>query len=170
MRTSAPSVARRAVAALALVLLGVVSCDTPSTPPPPESATLVVCPTTVSRTTQAIIGPLGGTLSLAGTIVGIPSGALTVPTLITLTIPASQYMEIEVKANDLTSFLFQQPIGIRIDYSRCTDPTLATKQLRVWQIDPQTKSLIEFMGGTDDKANHTVSFTTGHLSAYAIAF
>jgi hypothetical protein len=170
MRIFFASVPRRAALVLALSLAGAASCGSPTNPPPPESARLVVCPTTVSRTTQAIIGPLGGTLSLAGTIIGIPDGALSVPTLITVTIPASQYMEVDIRANDLTSFVFNREIGVRIDYSRCTDPSLATSRLSVWQIDPQTKTLIEFRGGTDDKANHTVSFTTPHLSAYAIAF
>jgi hypothetical protein len=171
MRSSLSAFRRHVVAALTLGVLGVASCDTPPTPPPdPGTARLVVCPTTETRTTQALIGPLGGILSLGNTTIGIPSGALTLPTLITLTIPASQYMEIEVRANDLTSFLFQKDVGIRIDYSRCTDPALDTERLSVWQINPQTKALIEFMGGTDDKARNTVSFSTGHLSGYAIAF
>jgi hypothetical protein len=171
MKVSVTAIRRRAVAVLVLGLFGVASCDTPPTPPPdPGSARLVVCPTTVSRTTQALIGPLGGLLSLDGTTIGIPSGALSLPTLITLTIPASQFMEIEVRANDLTSFVFQRDVGIKIDYSRCTDPALDTNRLSVWQIDPQTKALLEFMGGTDDKSRNTISFSTDHLSGYAIAF
>ena len=171
MRISFSAFRRHVAAALTLGALGLASCDTPPTPPPdPGSSRLVVCPTTETRTTQALIGPLGGILSLGNTTIGIPNGALTVPTLITLTIPASQYMEIDVRANDLTSFIFRRDIGIRIDYSRCTDPALDTERLSVWQIDPQTKELLEFMGGTDDKSRNTISFSTGHLSGYAIAF
>jgi hypothetical protein len=171
MRISLSVIRRRTAAVLVLGLFGVASCDTPPTPPPdPGSVRLVVCPTTVTRTTQALIGPLGGLLSLDGTTIGIPSGALSLPTLITLTIPASQFMEIEVRANDLTSFVFRRDVGIRIDYSRCTDPALNSARLSVWEIDPQTKALLEFMGGTDNKSLNTISFSTGHLSAYAIAF
>ena len=174
MRIFRMTLRRRLAAVLALGALGAlgaVSCDTPPTPPPdPDTARLVVCPTSETRTTHALIGPLGGTLSLGATTVGIPSGALSVPTLITLTIPASQYMEIDVRANDLTSFIFNKAVGVRIDYSRCTDPALARARLNVWHIDAATKELLEFMGGVDDKAAHTVTFTTGHLSAYAIAF
>jgi hypothetical protein len=171
MRIAFTVIRRRAAAVLALSALAVASCHTPPTPPPdPGTARLVVCPTTETRTTQALIGPLGGILSLGNTTIGIPSGALTLPTLITLTIPASQYMEIEVRANDLTSFVFKEDVGIRIDYSRCTDPALNTERLSVWQIDPQTKALIEFMGGTNDRSRNTISFSTGHLSGYAIAF
>ena len=163
---------RRPLAALvALGVLGTASCDTPTTPPPdPSTARLVVCPTTTTRTTQAIIGPLGGVLNLAGTVVAIPNGALSVPTLITVTIPASQYMEVDITANDLLSFVFNKEIGVRIDYSRCTDPALATAKLSVWHINAVTKALLEFMGGTDNKTNRTIDFSTDHLSAYAIAF
>jgi len=164
---------RRTVAAvLALGLVGAVSCEAPTIPPDqnPENFTLVSCPNTVARTTQAVIGPLGGTLSLAGTTIGIPSGALSVPTLITLTIPASPYMEIDVRANDLLSFVFNRPIGVRIDYSRCTDPVVNQARLSVWHIDAQSKALLENMGGTDNKTANTIDFTTGHLSNYAIAF
>ena len=166
-----PLSALRAIAAAVVVLGGALSCDAPPTPPPdPGTARLVVCPSTTTRTTQALVGPLGGVLSLGNTVVGIPNGALTVPTLITLTIPASQYMEVDIRANDLTSFVFKQQIGVRIDYSRCTDPALATTPLKVWHIDSETKELLEFMGGSDNKTARTVEFSTGHLSAYAVAF
>jgi hypothetical protein len=163
---------RPAIAALAFALVGVASCDTSPTPPPdPSTARLVVCPTTTTRSTQAIIGPLGGLVNLGNTIVGIPAGALSVPTLITVTIPASQYMEVRVQANDITElFRFNKDIGIRIDYSRCTDPALATTKVNVWHIREDTKELLEFMGGVDNKSNRTVEFSTDHLSAYAVAF
>jgi hypothetical protein len=32
-----------------------------------------------------------------------------------------------------------------------------------------TKELLEDMGGTDDKVAHRITFTTGHLSGYAVA-
>ena len=166
------SIFRRGTAAvLAAGLLAAVSCETPTIPPDqnPANFTLLSCPTSETRTTQALIGPLGGTLSLGGTIIGIPSGALSAPTLITLTIPASQYMEIDVRANDLLSFVFNKPIGVRLDYSRCTSPETAAK-LGVWHIDAQTKALLENMGGTDNKSQRYIDFSTGHLSNYAIAF
>ena len=172
MKIPFQSLRRRLAAVLALGALGMASCDSPTIPPDqnPENFTLVACPNTVARTTQALIGPLGGTLSLAGTTIGIPSGALTDLTLITLTIPASQYMEIDVRANNLLSFVFNKPIGVRIDYSRCTSPVVDQAKLSVWHIDAQSKALLENMGGTDNKSANTIDFTTGHLSNYAIAF
>ena len=169
MRIAFSAVPLRTIAAVLVLAGSALGCD-PGPTPPPGTSRLVVCPTTTTRTTQAIIGPLGGTLSLAGTVIGIPNGALSVPTLITVTIPASQYMEVDVTANDLLSFVFNKDIGIRIDYSRCTDPALATSKLSVWHIDSATKELLEFMGGVDNKSQRYIEFTTGHLSAYAVAF
>ena len=162
---------RRFGAIIALGAIGMVSCDTATMPPSqdPQNFTLASCPTSVSQTTSAVVGPLGGTLSLAGTVVGIPSGALSAPTLITLTIPASPYMEIDVRANDLLSFVFNKPIGVRVDYSRCTSPEFQNR-LSVWHIDTQSKALLENMGGADHKGARYIDFTTGHLSNYAIAF
>jgi hypothetical protein len=172
MKLPFQSLRRRLVAVVALGVLGLAGCDSPNTPPDqdPTNVTLVSCPSTVTRTTQAFIGPLGGTLSLGGTTIGIPSGALSSLTLITLTIPASPYMEVDVRANNLLSFVFNRPIGVRIDYSRCNNPVLDAAKLSVWHIDAQSKELLENMGGVDNKSANTIDFSTGHLSNYAIAF
>ena len=163
---------RGTAAVLALGIFAAVSCETPTIPPSqdPSQVRLVSCPSTTSSTTQAIIGPLGGIVSLGATTVAIPSGALSVPTLITLTIPASEYMEVDVRANDLLSFVFNKPIGVRIDYSRCNNPVLSTAKLSVWHIDTQSKALLENMGGTNDASSRSITFSTGHLSNYAVAF
>jgi hypothetical protein len=107
---------------------------------------------------------------LGATTVQIPVGALSLPTLITITVPASQYMEIDVQANDLTSFLFRKPVTVTIDYSRCSRTDIDTTPLTVWHINTQTHELLENMGGSDDKALRRITFSTEHLSGYAIAF
>ena len=145
---------------------GVVDPKTSSS----SSPTLVECPTTETRTTQAIIGPLGGTVSLGGTSIRIPLGAVTVSTLITVTVPASRFVEVDVRANDLTAFLFRTPVSVTIDYSRCNRSDIDQAPLTVWYIDSATKELLENMGGRDDKARRRITFETGHLSGYAIAF
>src|SRR5205823_440230 len=39
-----------------------------------------------------------------------------------------------------------------------------------WHIDPVTHDLLEEMGGVvDDKISRHITFTTGHLSGYAVA-
>lgn len=108
-------------------------------------------------------------MSLGGSSITIPSGALSVPTLITLTLPAGQYMELDVQADAFTSFLFNQPVSVTIDYSRC-NRNLSSDTLTVWNIDEQTKALLQNMGGVTDTTAQTITFSTGHLSGYAVAF
>jgi hypothetical protein len=143
---------------------------TDSLPTLSRSDALVACPSNQTLRSSALVGILGGTVSVAGTSVSIPAGALSLPTLITVTIPASQYMEIDVRANDLVSFVFNQPVSVTIDYSRCNRSDIDASPLAVWHIDPITHDLLERMGGVNDKARHSITFTTGHFSGYAVAF
>ena len=131
---------------------------------------LVECPTSQTLTTQALVTPLGGTVTLGNTSITIPSGALVLPTLIRITIPASRYVEVDVTANALTSFIFNTPVKITVDYSRCTRTDIDRAPLSVWYIDSATKEPLQNMGGVDDKVARSVTFETGHLSGYAIAF
>lgn len=130
---------------------------------------LIECPTAQTSTNSGLIGILGGTIAAAGTSISLPAGAVLVGTLIRVTVPASTYMEIDVTANDLLTFLFLKPVTITIDYSRCPASVTAGKTLTVWHINTQTKALIENMNGVNDPVQRRISFTTDHLSGYAIA-
>jgi hypothetical protein len=112
---------------------------------------------------------LGGIVSLGNTKISIPAGALLQPTLIQVRLPASQYMEVDVSANGLLSFLFKRPVSVTIDYSRCPASATDGAALTVWHIDSATKELLENMGGTNDASARTITFSTGHLSGYAVA-
>ena len=133
------------------------------------SRTLLQCPTSQSASAFGLLGLLGGTVSLGGNSVALPFGAVSVPTLITLRVPASSYVEVDVTANDLLTFLFRRPVSITIDYSRCPAEATAGAPLTVWHIDPQSKALLEPMGGLNDPVRRRITFETGHLSGYAIA-
>ena len=154
------------VAAIGLIVVFAGSCHDWLNPPP--QTTLAVCPSTQTDNTSSLLGPLGGTVSLDGSSVVVPVGALLSLTDIELSIPASQYMEIGVTANG-GHFIFQSPISITIDYSRCS-PDIQSKALTVWQIDPITKQLLSNMGGVDNKLTHQITFTSIHLSGFAIAY
>jgi len=161
-----PKFRRKFAATLAVAVLAFsTSCNWDLSSP---SATLAVCPSDSTQSTSDLLGVLGGTVSLAGTSVLVPAGALLSSTNIALTLPASQYMEIGVTANG-GHFLFQQPIAITIDYSRCS-ADIQAKTLSVWNIDPDTHQLLQNMGGIDNKLTHQITFTTIHLSGYALAF
>lgn len=176
---------------LAVALLAVAACAgdgaAPTQPPSASSeapiareqsssaataaatATLIECPPATAQSTSARIGPLGGILALGKTRVVIPLSAVLFPRTFTLTVPGSNLAEIEVSAEGSSSYLFRLPIVMAIDYSSCNRPELDGQLLSVWNIDPQSKQLLERMIGVDEKLTHTVIFTTIHLSGYAVA-
>jgi hypothetical protein len=163
---------------IAAALLLAISCGEPRATAPKTGSSqdqlpgtnLLECPTNETATTSAIVGLLGGSVQLGATGISIPAGALTVPQLFQVTVPASNYMEIDVSAVGFQSFLFQQPVSITIDYSRCNRSNIDNQTLHVWHIDPLTHQLLEEMGGVvDDKISQHITFTTDHLSGYAVA-
>lgn len=169
--------ARRTIPALAaLVLFG--CADSPRrtdrivAPPLLDAsgaATLLQCPTSQPAFASGLLGVLGGVVSTGGNAVTLPFGAVSLPTLITLRVPASTYVEVDVTANDLLTFVFRRPVSITIDYSRCPIEATEGAALAVWHIDPETKALLAPMGGVDDPIQRRITFVTGHLSGYAIA-
>ena len=174
------------VLAGALLLLGVSCSDAPTAPATPSptdgsskllgislfnsSPTLLACPTSETQSTSALIGSLGGTVSLLGTSVTIPSGALLDDTTVELTIPAGQYMEVDLSVNGGQHITFLQPVVVTIDYSRCNRFDTLLRLLSVWNVDQDTKALLENMGGVDNKLTQSITFATPHFSGFAIAY
>jgi hypothetical protein len=132
---------------------------------------LVECPTSETQSTTAQIGVDGGLLQLGGTVVTIPVGALLGDTEFTLTVPASRYVEVQIEAegHEGQRFDFELPVVVNVDYSRCSRSNILRAPLTAWYIDDDTKQLLEEMVSIDDKLLQRVTFTTGHLSTYAIA-
>jgi hypothetical protein len=130
---------------------------------------LIECPTNQTATNTGLIGVLGGTVAAAGTSISLPAGAVLTGTLIRVTVPASTYMEVDFTANDLLTFLFLKTVTVTIDYSRCPRSVTDGKTLSVWLINTQTKTLILNMNGVNDPVQRRMTFTTDHLSGYAIA-
>lgn len=133
------------------------------------SSTLVECPTDQTTSSSALVTPLGGTVSAGGASISIPAGAVLVPTTITVTVPASQYMEIDITAAGSEHFTFQSPVTVSVSYARCTRSDIDKSPLSIWYIDSGTKALLENMGGSDDKVARRITFITDHLSGYAVA-
>ena len=133
-------------------------------------AGLLECPTHITQSTSGTIGPLGGSLTLDGTSLVLPPGAVGLPTPFTLAIPASNYMEVRITAGGMEHFEFLKPVSATISYARCTRADIDKVALTVWHIDPVTKALLENMNGSDDKSARTVSFGTDHLSGYSIGY
>ena len=170
--------ALRGPAVLAL-LIGACSDPTvgrPEAAPPPaqvaaEAAgrSLIECPTDQTQSAEGVIGVLGGALSAGGTTINIPAGAVLSATTFKLVVPASKYMEVTINGGLLSHFDFEQPVSVTIDYSRCADAALGTTPLSVFYVDDSTKTFLEEMGGSDDRAARKITFVTDHLSGYAIA-
>lgn len=165
--------------ALAVVLLALPGCRERGTPASPDSGnllgfgsgtTLIACPNNTEQTTTALIDPLlGGVLSVQDASITIPPGALSLPTVITLTVPVTPYARVDITALDVEHLLFNKPVTVTIDYDRCERPALDSMSLDAWYLSPLLGTPIEKMPSTDDKSVHVVTFTTGHLSSYALA-
>jgi archaellum component FlaG (FlaF/FlaG flagellin family) len=135
----------------------------------PITAKAVACPTNESSSTTSEVGPLGGLLSIDGTSVNIPAGALLSPVTVTLTVPASNHVEIDVSVAGTENFIFELPIVVTVSYARCSRSNINLTPLSAWHFDQATGELLERMPSVDNKLLRTVTFTTGHLSGYLLA-
>ena len=174
--------ARLLLAAAALVMSGTSCLDSTNNPTAPARSPvtanrdavselqLLSCAANESQQTSALLGLLGGTVSLGGTSLHLPFGSVLSGQLFQIVVPASNYMEVDVHAVGLTSFLFQSPATITIDYSRCVDSIPEGAQLHAVYIDSDTKAILQDMGGANDSLAHRITFSTPHLSGYAVAY
>lgn len=137
-----------------------------------SSLTPLVCPAdSTQQSSIGLIGLPGGRLALGHNQLAIPLGSVLSLTGFQITLPAGYAVEADVSAVGLTSFLFQSPVSITIDYSRCPSgaiPDGAT--LQVVYIDSQTKQILAAMGGVNDPVARTITFQTSHLSGYEVAY
>lgn len=127
------------------------------------------CPSTQSFSASKVIGPRGGIVAVDGSALAIPPGAVPTPTRFTLTVPASDIMEIDAHADGVDHYVFQRPVIITIDYSRCARTVDQLPSFSAWYFDPTTRSPLSWMGGVDDRLSHRLFFATGHLSGYAVS-
>src|SRR3712207_4207585 len=67
---------------------------------------ILACPAAEARSASTVIGPLGGTLSVAGNRLSVPPGAVLLPTRFTLTAPATEEVKVEVHAEGVEHYQF----------------------------------------------------------------
>lgn len=136
-----------------------------------DSPQLLVCSTSDSdRTAETTIGPSGGSLAIGATRIDIPAGAVTTSTKFEMDVPPTDTMRVEIHAAGYGSFTFQQPATITIDYGRCASAVPPGALLEGVYVNSSTGQVLQRMGATVDTLAHTVSFWTGHLSGYAVAY
>lgn len=131
-----------------------------------STVSLLSCATDTTWTVSATVGSEGGEFSRQGHRVKIPAGAVPQPTRFTLTVPASQYAEIDVRADGASHYTFAKPVTVTISYAGCG---AAGGNLTAWYWDAASGSLIQRMSGVDDPSKKAVTFTTDHFSGYVIA-
>jgi hypothetical protein len=134
-----------------------------------KTPALVQCPTNETTSATAVVGPLGGLVNAGGTSIQIPAGALSSDATVTVTVPQSNFMEVDISVAGVDHFVFEQPVVVTLNYARCERNDISASPLSVWYIDSQSKDLLEQMPSVDDKLTQTITFTTGHLSGYAVA-
>lgn len=127
----------------------------------------VECPVETTASASSLIGPLGGVVSVGGHQMVIPPLAVLAPTQFTVTVPASQYMRVDITAGNGQHYQFRKPVSITLSYARCTRSDINKENLRIFYVD-DNDVILEDMGGTDDKAARTVTTGTDHLSGYLI--
>jgi hypothetical protein len=174
------SIGRKLIFALALGAFAACMAPgiTDSTPPSARSRSqgigdfghkLIKCSTLNSESNTAVVTPLGGLVTVGGTSISIPAGALLTDATVTVTVPASKYMEVEISVEGIDHFLFELPVTVVVDYARCSDPAINLTPLTAWYVDFEDKTMLEAMPSVDNKLTRTVTFTTPHLSGYALA-
>ena len=134
---------------------------------------MLQCPSANTDTEMDALGIVnwwGGSVDGDVAVVQVPIAAVDESTGITVSEPASSYMEVEFHADGQEHFEFDRPITVSIDYSRCPATAIASHAaLRVIYIDAVTKEPLEDMGGVVDSVARTITFQTGHFSSYAVA-
>jgi hypothetical protein len=134
-----------------------------------KEPSLLQCPVNATTSSTATVGPLGGSVDLGDTRIQIPAGALLSDATVTVTMPQSPFMEVDISVEGVPHFVFELPVIVTLSYARCSRNNISTSPLSVWYIDSGTKEMLEPMGGIDNKLLRTITFTTGHLSGYAVA-
>ena len=142
----------------------------PASTTPTASSALqpLYCPSSSDvRATRGWIGPDGGSLGFRGHELKVPAGAISEPTEFEIVVPVSDYMELEVHAVNRDGFLFAVPATITISFARCS--SVPDSPLTAAYVD-SAQRILQDMGGSTDRASKKVSFQTGHLSGFIVAY
>ena len=135
----------------------------------PLPTELLSCPSSETHSASATIGPAGGVLTAAGSSVVVPRGAVRRPVEFTLTVPESDILEIDIVATGHDRYVFERPVAVNLDYSRCASALASRGAVGVWHIDAGTRELLEYRHATRLKRHEIASFSIEHLSTYALA-
>ena len=183
---------RRRVAPLALLLLAVASCNDITPTAVPNFEVQAAKSTSTSSYTvieeslpkdllpgvslSAIIGITGGNISLAGHVLHVPAGAVTVPTLFTMVVPLNGYVEVDLSAtvtdilgNVIQVTKFSKPLTLTLTYARAKTNVTDPSRLFIAYMPNGDHSKLEKLPSTVSTTNLTVSAKLDHFSKYCMA-
>ena len=130
-------------------------------------------PRHVGLEASQLIGLSGGSVSLLGHTLTVPAGAVTVPTLFTMTVLPSAHIDVELSATvtdllgriiDVGQSGFSIPITLSLTYSRATNVNDPADLFLVYI----NGSTLTRLPSTVDQATQTVSTQLNHFSAYGM--
>ena len=131
----------------------------------------------VEATIALLLGSDGGILTLLGHILNVPAGAVSEPTIFSMTVIQNGYIEVELTATpkSLLSTLFfwrkveevqfDVPVGLSLSYARATNVTDPSR-LKIMRVNPDGKH--EILPSVVDTVNKTVTAELDHFSRYCM--
>jgi hypothetical protein len=140
-----------------------------ATTDPERPVKLVTCPSKVLALSFAVLGPQGGQLTAGPATLAVPPGALSAARVFAISVPRSRYMDVQILALGDEHFVFDQPVTITLDYSRCDLDELGEESLTAWFVDTESLQPLTPMLTEDDRLARRAVFVTDHLSRYALA-
>ncbi|HEX6259790.1 MAG TPA: hypothetical protein VFZ51_03985, partial [Woeseiaceae bacterium] len=124
---------------------------------------------------SGIIGLTGGVLRLGGHTLVVPPGAVTVPTLFTISLPLDPYVNVDLTATVQTLLGgllnvggrgFEKPVALGLTYKRATNVTDPSKLFIAYV---PRYGAAEKLPSVVDQANKVVWAALPHFSKYCMA-
>jgi hypothetical protein len=146
-------------------------------PPAPRRSLLGWLIRVVEATLAKLLGSEGGILSLLGHILNVPAGAVSEPTLFSMTAIQSGHIEVELTATPksllrrllfwrpVAEVQFEVPVALSLSYARATNVTDPSR-LRIMRVNPDGNH--EILPSVVDTVNKTVTAQLDHFSRYCM--
>ncbi|HEX6134102.1 MAG TPA: hypothetical protein VFZ24_09065 [Longimicrobiales bacterium] len=132
---------------------------------------------TVEATIALLLDVAGGVLELLGHSITVPPGAVTEPTMFTMTVIQDGYIEVDLTATPKSllrrlfswsnpqDVQFAVPVELSLTYERATNVTDPTR-LKIMRLLPDGRH--EILPSTVDTVNKTVTAELDHFSRYCM--
>lgn len=123
----------------------------------------LLCPTRLTGTDSALIGPNGGQVAVGNNRLIVPPGALRDPTWIRMTVPESEGAVVELEPSGL---VFKRPAGLQLDVEGCDVPPDFVPDVFYVGHDGE---IIERILAQYSNLWHTIAAAIDHFSGYIVS-